>query len=109
VVAEIRAWCFAQGAVPRSALGKAIRYVLKLWDGLTLFLDAIEAEVSGDGAEARARRLTLRNERSRPRRASRSGRASRRLLADAVPQARRTAGPRGPNSAPADPAPLASA
>jgi transposase len=39
VLEQIRAWCFAHGALPRSGLGKAMCYVLKYWDGLTVFVD----------------------------------------------------------------------
>jgi transposase len=38
VVAEIRRWCTTQPVLPESALGKAIRYTLDLWAGLTAFL-----------------------------------------------------------------------
>lgn len=38
VVAQIRSWCVAQRVLPESALGKAIRYTLNLWPGLTAFL-----------------------------------------------------------------------
>jgi transposase len=38
LVAQIRAWCGAQRVLPESALGKAIRYTLDLWPGLTAFL-----------------------------------------------------------------------
>jgi transposase len=39
IVESIRSWCFAQRRLPRSALGRAIQYVLKYWDGLIVFLD----------------------------------------------------------------------
>lgn len=38
IVESIRQWCFAQGRLPRSSLGQATRYVLKYWEGLTVFL-----------------------------------------------------------------------
>ncbi len=38
LVAAIRAWCVAHPVLPESALGKAIRYTLDLWPGLTAFL-----------------------------------------------------------------------
>jgi transposase len=38
LIAQIRAWCGAQRVLPESALGKAIRYTLDLWPGLTAFL-----------------------------------------------------------------------
>ena len=39
IVAAIRAWALGQRALPESALGKAIAYMLGLWPGLTRFLD----------------------------------------------------------------------
>jgi len=39
IVEKIRSWALAQRALPRSGLGEAIRYMLELWQGLTLFLD----------------------------------------------------------------------
>jgi transposase len=39
IVGEIRAWAVEQRVLPESSLGKAIRYMLGLWRGLTRFLD----------------------------------------------------------------------
>ena len=39
IVEDIRRWALSQGALPRSGLGRAIRYMLGLWSGLTRFLD----------------------------------------------------------------------
>ncbi|QSQ22743.1 transposase [Pyxidicoccus parkwayensis] len=38
VVERIRQWALAQRAAPGSAFRKALEYMLKLWDGLTVFL-----------------------------------------------------------------------
>ena len=38
LIEEIRQWAFSQGGLKRSNFGKAVRYMLKHWDGLTLFL-----------------------------------------------------------------------
>ena len=35
-IARIRDWAYTQRALPQSGLGKAIRYVLKYWRGLTV-------------------------------------------------------------------------
>jgi len=39
VVADIKTWLTAQAVLPRSALGEAIGYTLRHWDGLERFLD----------------------------------------------------------------------
>jgi len=39
IVRQIRDRCLSAGKLPRSGLGKANRYVLKYWPGLTLFLE----------------------------------------------------------------------
>lgn len=39
VTDRIRAWATAQVGSPRSELGKAVRYMLERWTGLTRFLD----------------------------------------------------------------------
>lgn len=39
VVAAIRAWAAAQQGLPESTFRKAIKYMLDLWHGLTVFLD----------------------------------------------------------------------
>lgn len=38
IIKKIRAFCYEHGGLPRSGLGRATRYVLNYWDGLTLFL-----------------------------------------------------------------------
>jgi transposase len=39
ITERIRAWALAQHPLPRSDLGQAVRYMLELWPGLTVFLD----------------------------------------------------------------------
>jgi len=39
ILGKIRRWALTQGGLHRSELGKAIRYMLKRWKGLTLFLE----------------------------------------------------------------------
>lgn len=39
VLAQIRDWACTEVGLPKSDLGKAARYMLKLWDGLTLFVE----------------------------------------------------------------------
>lgn len=39
IVEEIRSWIAAQPALPESGMGRAITYMLGLWDGLVAFLD----------------------------------------------------------------------
>lgn len=51
IVEEIRAFCFDHGGLPRSGLGKATRYVLKYWDGLTLFLDNPKVPLDNNAVE----------------------------------------------------------
>jgi transposase len=46
-------------ALPKSCLGKACRYTIKLWDKLTRFLDHPELELSNNLAENSMRPLAL--------------------------------------------------
>jgi transposase len=39
IIDQLRAWAHRQRPLPQSGLGKAIRYMLDLWPGLTAFLD----------------------------------------------------------------------
>ena len=39
VVDQLRTWAMNQPVLPRSSLGKAVRYLLELWAGLSRFLD----------------------------------------------------------------------
>ncbi|NOK06955.1 transposase [Myxococcus xanthus] len=47
-VERIRQWALAQGADPGSALRKALKYTLKRWDGLTVFLRAPEVPLANN-------------------------------------------------------------
>ena len=51
LIRELRAWAFTQGGLPRSAFGKAVRYLLKHWDGLTLFLEQPQVPLDNNAAE----------------------------------------------------------
>jgi transposase len=51
ILAEIRDWAFAQGGLHRSGFGKALRYLLKHWEGLTLFLENPKIPLSNNAAE----------------------------------------------------------
>ena len=39
LIEQIHAWLMEQHALPRSSLGRAIRYTAGLWDGLVRFLE----------------------------------------------------------------------
>lgn len=51
VVQQIRETAFAQGGLRRSEFGKALAYLLKHWDGLTLFLDDPRIALDNNAAE----------------------------------------------------------
>lgn len=51
IIAQIRDFAFAQGGLHRSTFGKALRYVLKHWAGLTVFLDDPKVPLSNNAAE----------------------------------------------------------
>ncbi|MEM8931725.1 MAG: IS66 family transposase, partial [Acidobacteriota bacterium] len=59
VVREIRAWAFTQGGQKRSSFGKAVRYLLKYWDGLTCFLDDPRVPLDNNAAERALRGVVL--------------------------------------------------
>ena len=48
---ELREFSFAQGGLRRSAFGKALRYLLNHWDGLTLFLEDSRIPLDNNAAE----------------------------------------------------------
>ena len=58
VVANIRDWAYAQAALPESQFGKAIAYMLGLWEGLTRFVKDAEIPLDNNLAE-RALRGTV--------------------------------------------------
>lgn len=51
LLGKIRRWALAQGGLHRSELGKAIRYMLKRWDGLTLFLQDARVPLDNNHGE----------------------------------------------------------
>ena len=51
IIREIREWAFAQGGLKRSPFGKAVRYLLKHWDGLTMFLQDPRIPLDNNAAE----------------------------------------------------------
>ena len=51
VVENLRQWAFSQGGLRRSAFGRAVRYLLKHWNGLTLFLEDPRIALDNNAAE----------------------------------------------------------
>jgi transposase len=51
VLEELRAFAFDQGGLRRSAFGKALRYLLKHWDGLTVFVEEPRVPLDNNAAE----------------------------------------------------------
>lgn len=51
LIQRIRDWAFSQGGLRRSGFGKAVRYLLKHWDGLTLFLEDPKIPLDNNAAE----------------------------------------------------------
>ncbi len=51
IIKAIREWAFAQGGLRRSSFGKAVRYMLKHWDGLTRFLEDPRVSLDNNAAE----------------------------------------------------------
>ena len=51
VIEKIREWAFSQGGLRRSSFGKAVRYMLKHWNGLTLFLENPKVPLDNNAAE----------------------------------------------------------
>jgi len=59
IVEQIRAWMYAQRALPRSALGRAIKYVDGLWKGLVVFLDDPAVPIHNNDAERGMRSIAI--------------------------------------------------
>lgn len=57
VVEELRSWSLQQGGLRRSSFGKALAYMLKRWDELTLFLDDPLIPIDNNHAERSLRKL----------------------------------------------------
>jgi transposase len=51
ILQQIRDFAFEQGGLRRSPFGKALRYLLKHWDGLTLFVEDPKIPLSNNAAE----------------------------------------------------------
>jgi transposase len=51
LIAQIRSWALAQVGLPRSEFGKAVRYMLERWTGLTRFLDDARIPLDNNAAE----------------------------------------------------------
>ena len=59
IVAAIHAWAHQQRALPESALGKAIGYMLGLWRGLTRFLDDPRIALDNNATERALRGMVV--------------------------------------------------
>jgi transposase len=51
ILENIRTWAETEVGLPRSALGKAIKYMLKRWTALTLFVDNPLIPLDNNAAE----------------------------------------------------------
>lgn len=51
ILAEIRRWAETEVGLPRSDLGRAVRYMLKRWDALTLFVENPLVPLDNNAAE----------------------------------------------------------
>lgn len=58
---EIREWAFEHlpGTLPQSKMGKALNYMLKLWPGLTVFLNNPEVPLDNNAAERALRGVVV--------------------------------------------------
>jgi len=58
---EIREWAFENlpNTLPQSKMGKALNYMLKLWPGLTVFLDNPEVPLDNNAAERALRGVVV--------------------------------------------------
>lgn len=59
IVDAIKVWAEAQWALPESRLGKAITYMLKLWPGLTAFLEEPAIPLDNNAAERGIRGVVI--------------------------------------------------
>ena len=59
VVERIRQWALAQRAAPGSAFRKALEYMLKLWEGLTVFLDNPVVPIDNNHVERQMRDMVM--------------------------------------------------
>lgn len=59
IVEQIRVWMYAQRALPKSALGRAIKYVDSLWKGLVVFLETPAVPIHNNDAERGMRSIAI--------------------------------------------------
>lgn len=59
LVERIRQWALAQRAVPGSAFRKALEYMLKLWDGLCVFLSNPVVPIDNNHVERQMRDMVM--------------------------------------------------
>ncbi|MBZ4402226.1 transposase, partial [Myxococcus sp. AS-1-15] len=59
VVERIRQWALGQRAAPGSAFRKALEYMLKLWDGLTVFLRNPVVPIDNNHVERQMRDMVM--------------------------------------------------
>jgi transposase len=59
ILDDIKTWVCSVGALPRSELGKAVRYVFKRWDGLSRFLEDGRIPLDNNAAERSLRGLVV--------------------------------------------------
>ena len=59
IIDKLRAWALEQRGLPKSGLRKAIDYMLKYWDGLTVFLDDPYVPLDNNGTERALRGMVI--------------------------------------------------
>lgn len=59
IIEAIKSWAVEQRALPESRLGKAINYMLKLWPGLTAFLEEPTIPLDNNAAERGLRGVVI--------------------------------------------------
>ncbi len=59
LVSRIRSWALQQQPLPESGLGKAISYMMEMWEGLTAFLDDARIPLDNNAAERALRDVVL--------------------------------------------------
>lgn len=59
VLEEIRKWLYGQAVLPKSRLGRAIRYTLDLWEGLVRFVDDVRIPLDNNATEREMRVIAV--------------------------------------------------
>lgn len=59
ILLAIQNWALEAEALPESNLGKAIKYMSKLWDGLRVFLNHAEVDIDNNATERALRGIVL--------------------------------------------------